>query len=68
MTPQATLLMRVCEDLRATDPESYAALEVASRQGCATLLQIDLGETPQLSVGFRDDYGTTRWVHAMPLQ
>lgn len=68
MTPQAQLLMAVGEDLRLSDPASYAALEQAVRNGCATLLQIEIGETPQLSVGFRDDYGVTRWVHAISLQ
>lgn len=68
MTPQAQLLMAVCDDLRATDPETFAALETATRQGCQTLLQVQLGPEAQLSIGYRDDYGTTRWVHAIPLQ
>ena len=68
MTPQAQLLMQVAEDLRRIDPQGYAALEVATRQGCATLMQIEIGENPQVSLGFRDDYGKTRWVHAISLQ
>lgn len=68
MTPQAQLLMQVAEDLRKTDPMAYDALEIASRQGCKTLLQIELGPEPQVSLGFRDDYGVTRWVHALRLQ
>ena len=68
MTPQAQLLMAVAEDLRRTDPQTYAALELATRQGCQTLRQVALGPESQLSLGYRDDYGTTRWVHAIPLQ
>lgn len=68
MTPQAQLLMAVAEDLRKSDPTTFEALETANRQGCKTLLQIELGPEAQLSLGFRDDYGKTRWVHAIPLQ
>lgn len=71
MNPVAQLLMFVAEDLRSSDPTTYQALEEASRNGCATLVQIEVG--PQgavntVAIGFRDDYGTTRWAHAMPLQ
>jgi hypothetical protein len=68
MTPQAQLLMQVAEDLRKSDPLTYAALELASRNGCTALLQVELGPSSQVSLGWRDDYGTTRWVHAIPLQ
>ena len=68
MTPQEQLLIEVAEDLRRTDAAAFAALELALRQGCVTLLQLELSESPQVSLGFRDDYGLTRWVHAKPLQ
>lgn len=68
MTPEALLLMLAAEDLRRTDPETYAAMELATRQGCQTLLQIEFGPSAQVSLGWRDDYGVTRWVHATPLQ
>lgn len=68
MTPQAQLLMTVAEDLRASDPATFRALEEATRQGCRTVLQVDLGPGAQVSLGFRNDYGVTRWVHAIPLQ
>lgn len=67
MTPQAQLLMTVAEDLRRTDAAAHDALMLAAQQGCTTLLQIELGRQAQLSVGFRDDYNVTRWVHAIPL-
>lgn len=68
MSPQAMLLMAIAEDLRKTDRPSYDALILASQQGCSTLMQIEISREPQLSLGFRDDYGVTKWVHAMPLQ
>lgn len=68
MTPAAQLLMHVAEDLRRTDPTTYAALEQATRSGCATLVQIQFGPDASISLGMKDDYGTTRWVHATPLQ
>lgn len=67
MLAHAALLMMVAEDLRRTDPGTYAALDEATRHGCRTLLQIELGPDSQLSLGYRDDYGTTRWVHAITL-
>lgn len=68
MRAEAQLLMLVAEDLRTGDPETFTSLETATRNGCKTLLQIELGPDSQLSIGYRDDYGTTRWVHAIPLQ
>lgn len=68
MTPAAELLMLVAEDLRRTDPTTYAALELATRQGCATLLQIQLGPDASIALGTRDDYATVRWLHSCPLQ
>lgn len=60
--------MAVAEDLRLSDPQTFEALEMATRQGCQTLLQIQYGPDAQASLGYRDDYGTTRWVHAISLQ
>lgn len=68
MTPAATLLMQVAEDLRHTDPTTYAVLELATRQGCATLVQIQFGPDASIALGTRDDYATVRWLHSMPLQ
>jgi hypothetical protein len=68
MKHATALLMQVAEDLRHTDPITYAALELATRQGCRTLLQVELGPEAQVSIGYRDDYGVTKWVHAIPLQ
>ena len=68
MTPQAQLLMRVVEDLRLSDPPTYEALELACRQGCATLIQFECGPDSTISVGTRDDYGHVRWLHSCPLQ
>ena len=52
---------------RPPDAAAHDALMLAAQQGCTTLLQIELGRQAQLSVGFRDDYNVTRWVHAIPL-
>ena len=68
MNPHATLLMLVGEDLRRTDLAAYDAMETAIRQGCQLLMQIEFGPAAQASIGWRDDYNVTRWVHATPLQ
>lgn len=64
----AQLLQLVAEDLRLSDPTTYDALEIATRQGCTTLVQLAYGPEGNISLGYRDDYGKTRWVHAIPLQ
>ena len=65
MNPLAEVLMRVVEDLRATDKTTHDALVLATRQGCKTLVQIEYGPEPSISVGYRDNHGMTRWVHAI---
>ena len=68
MTPQAALLMRVAEDLRLSDPVTYEALELANRQGCATLIQFECGPEATIAIGTRNDYGHVKWLHSCPLQ
>lgn len=68
MTPQASLLMHVAEHLRLTDPETYRALETATRAGCTTLIQYECGPEATIAIGTRDDYGHVKWLHSCPLQ
>lgn len=67
MTPQAALLMHVAEDLRLTDPATYAALAEGANNGATTIVQFTCGPEASVSLGMRDDYGTLRWVHSCPL-
>jgi hypothetical protein len=68
MKHATALLMHVAEDLRLTDPKTYAALETATRAGCATLIQFECGPGATIAIGTRDDYGHVRWLHSCPLQ
>lgn len=69
MNPAAVdLLQLVAEDLRATDPTTYQAIERAIGQGARPQIQITFGTEPSIALGFRDDYERTRWVHSTALQ
>ena len=63
-----SLLEMVAENLRANDPTTYAATEVAMQQGARAEVQITFGPEASIALGFRDDYERTRWVHSCPLQ
>lgn len=62
------LLALVAEDLRATDPVTYNALSLAISQGARAEVQIKFGPEASISLGFRDDYERSRWLHTCPLQ
>ena len=69
MNESATdLLQLVGEDLRATDPDTYRAVEIAINQGARPQVQLTFGPAPTVALGFVDDYERTRWVHSIPLQ
>ena len=69
MRPAAVdLLQQVAEDLRASDPMTYEAIEVSMRHGARPQIQVTFGSEPVIALGFIDDYERTRWVHICPLQ
>jgi len=69
MNPAAVALLQlVAEDLRASDPITYQAIEQAIGQGARPQIEITFGAKPSIALGFRDDYERTRWVHSTPLQ
>lgn len=63
-----SVLELVAEDLRASDPVTYSAMELALRQGSRAEVQITFGPDASIALGLRDDYERTRWVHTCPLQ
>jgi hypothetical protein len=67
MTPAAQLLMTVAEDLRKSDPATYAALTEGAHNGATTIIQFTCGPEATIAVGLRDDYGSLRWLHTCPL-
>jgi hypothetical protein len=67
MTAQAQLLMKVAEDLRLTDPATYAALAEGANNGATTIVQFTCGPEATIAIGMRDDYGSLRWLHTCPL-